>query len=101
MFGKADDPTLLFQAAYKRDIDKKFRVNKRFEEGYMAFLDRPKHEPKTGKESDEKIVKSKLLPKLTGWFPVIRAYPDAVVVDQGGAELTVSVEICSKAPTEN
>lgn len=51
----------------------------------MVFLDLPKHEPKTAKERDEQIAKSKLLPKWTGPFSVIRDYPDVVVADQAGA----------------
>lgn len=67
----------------------------------MVFLDRPKHEPKTAKERDEQIAKSKLLPKSTVPFRVIRAYPDVVVIDEASAELPVSIHRCSKAPDEN
>lgn len=83
LVGKAENRTLLAQAAYKRYFDYKVRVTKRFNEGHMVFLDINKNELKICKESDEQSTTSKLLPKsIGGPFRVIRAYPDAFDVDQ-------------------
>lgn len=74
---------------------------KRFGEGDMVFLDQPKYEPKTGKERDNQIDKSKLLPKSTGPFRFICEYRDVIVVNEADAELPVYVCRCSKAPANN
>lgn len=101
IFSSADNRTRLAQAAYKRYNDKNKRVTKRFNNGDMVFIDRPKHEPKISKERDEQIAKSKLLPKSTGPFKVISSYPDVTVVEQDGVKLPVSVDRCSRAPDTN
>lgn len=62
----------------------------------MVFLDRPKHEPKTAKERDEDVAKSKLLPEATGPYRVIWSYPDVIPLDIEGAELPDTVDRCSK-----
>lgn len=101
MFGNSEDRSLLVQAACKRYFEKNVHVSKRFNDGDMAFIDRPKHELKTTKERDEQIAKSKLLPKSSIPFRVIRDYSDVIVIDQAGAKLPVSLEHCSKVPAEN
>lgn len=101
MFGKANDRTLLARTVYKRYFDKNVRIAKRSDTSVMVFLGRPKHEPKTAKERDEKIVMSKLLPKSTCPFRVIRTYPGVIVVDQVSARLPVSLDQCSKYPAKS
>lgn len=98
MFGKAADGTILPQASYKRYLDKNVRVTKGFDTGDMVFFDRPKHKPKTAKEPDEQIAKSKFLTKSICAFQVIRAYQVLLIVDQVDAKLAVSIDRCSKSP---
>lgn len=54
--------TLLEKWSYKRYLQKNLRFLKRFNEKDIVFLDGLKNEPKTAKERDEQIPKSKRLP---------------------------------------
>lgn len=70
---KAEDRNLLAKAFYKWYVQKNVSVTKRFNEGDIFFLDRPKNEPKTAKTRDKQIEKSKTLTKATGPSRIIRA----------------------------
>lgn len=65
----------------------------------MVFADGPEQEPKTAKEEDAQITKSKL-PQYTGPFHVIWAFPHLIVMDHVGAALPVSVDSAPKHPLE-
>lgn len=80
-FAGGDDLSRLAQAACKKYLDKIVRVTKRFNDGDMVFLQRPKHKPKIAKERDEHIAKLKLLPRATGPYIVIRAYSNVIFLD--------------------
>lgn len=105
MFGKADDPTRLAQAAYKKYNDKQVRVKNRLHNDDMGFLDGPKRKPNTANGCDEYIAKSnfdclKLLNKSSVTFRVICVYPDVIVIEQDGNKVLVSVNRCTHTTPE-
>lgn len=82
MFGRAEDRKFLVEHAYKRYFDKHFGATKRFNDSDVLFFDWPKKEPKTAKEREEQISKSKLVQKSTGPFSFIcHSFPTSLLSD--------------------
>lgn len=100
MFGKAYDLSLLSQDAYNRYFDNNFHVTKRLNDGDMVFFDQPKQEPKTAKECDEQIAKSKLLSKYAGPFLLYGLIPtSSLSIRQGPSSLSL-LTAAPKPPPE-
>lgn len=69
------------QTLFRQKLTRQEAIQRRRYYHSMVFLDHPKYERKPAKDRDEQISKSKLPPKTTGPFRVIRAYYDFIVAD--------------------
>lgn len=98
LFDTTDRRAHMTREAYKWHFDKKVRREPKFKIGDYVFIDRPKTEPKTAKEKESNIAKSKLQPKGTGPYLVVKAYTAVLVVLDDGNRLPVSIDRCTWAP---
>lgn len=80
IFTHTNDKRLQFQQVCKKYFDENVKCTIRFKPCDIVYVDQRQLEAKTAKEKELGIAHSKLRPRTTSHFNVVRAYGDYVYI---------------------